>query len=156
MKDVERGITTYLSTVTLINVGLGVATAAGLWVLGFPNPALWGAMAFLFNYVPFFGPMVCTAVLCLVSLLSFDSFAYACVPPAYFVAISAVEGNVLSPMIVGRSMSINPILVFVALIAGGWAWGLGGAILAVPLLAVGKIAADKFVSTQWISRLLAG
>jgi len=125
-------------------------------LLGVPNPALWAVMAFLFNYVPFFGPAVCTVIVAFVSLLSFDSVAYACVPPLYFVVISAVEGNLLTPMIVGRSMSLNPIILFVALIVGGWAWGLGGAILAVPLLAVIKIASDKFQTTQPLARLLAG
>ncbi|HUQ67892.1 MAG TPA: AI-2E family transporter [Planctomycetaceae bacterium] len=156
VREVEQGIASYLFTVTMINAGLAVATGIGFWLLGVPNPALWAVMAFLFNYVPFFGPAVCTVIVALVSLLSFDSVAYACVPPLYFIVISAVEGNLLTPMIVGRSMSLNPIILFVALIVGGWAWGLGGAILAVPLLAVIKIASDKFQTTQPLARLLAG
>lgn len=155
VREVERGVATYLFTVTMINAGLGIAAGVGFWVLGMPNPALWGALAFLFNYVPFFGPMVCTLIVAFVSVLSFDSLAYACVPPLFFTTLSAVEGNILTPMIVGKSMSLNPIIVFTALITGGWAWGLGGAILAVPLLAVTKIASDKFESTQPLARLLS-
>lgn len=154
--EIERGIATYLTTVTAINAGLALASGIGLWFLGLPNPALWGVMIFLFNYVPFVGPIVCSVILIAVSLLSFDSLAYACVPPLVFIAISAVEGNLLTPLILGRSMSLNPIIVFVALIAGGWAWGLGGVILAVPLLAITKIASDKFQSTQMLAKLLAG
>jgi predicted PurR-regulated permease PerM len=153
--EVERGIATYLFTVTMINIGLGIASGVGFWLLGMPSPILWGAMTCVLNYVPFFGPMVCTVVLLLVSVLSFDSVAYAFVPPLFFLIVSAVEGNVLTPLVVGRSMSLNPVIVFLALIVGGWAWGLGGAILAVPLLAVVKIATERFPSTQAVARIIS-
>jgi predicted PurR-regulated permease PerM len=151
--DVEQGIARYLLTVTMINASLGITAGLGFWLLGVPNPALWGAMAFAFNYVPFFGPVAGTIVVAFVSILAFDSLAYACVPTLFFITISLVEGNYLTPTIVGRSMSLNPIILFVELIVGGWAWGLVGAILAVPLLAVAKIASDKSQMTQ-LSRLL--
>jgi len=156
VREVERGIAAYLFTVTAINAGLGCVAALGFWLLGVPSPILWGAMAFIFNYVPFFGPMACSVVVICVSLLSFDSLAYACVPPLFFVTLAACEGNLLTPFILGRSMSINPVIIFLALVIGGWAWGLGGAILAVPLLAVTRIATEKLQVGHPLARMLAG
>ena len=154
--NVEHGISTYLLTVTLINIGLGIAIGTAMWLLGVPNPALWGAMATTFNFVPFLGAMCGTIVVFLVSVLSFDTLGEAIVPPLVYWAITAVEGNFITPQLIGRSMSLNPIMVFLMLAVWGWMWGIGGAFLAVPILAMLKVGFDQFEKTKAIGTLLGG
>lgn len=146
--DIERGIASYLLTVTMINVGLGVATGLALWALRVPNAALWGVMAAIFNFIPVFGALAGFAIVAVVSILSFDSLTYAMIPPATFIALTAFESNFVTPSVLGKSMSLNPILVFVALIFWGWIWGIGGAFLAVPMLAIAKLACERFERTK--------
>lgn len=146
--DIERGVASYLITVTMINVGLGIATGIALWLLHVPNAALWGGMATLFNYIPVFGALVGFVIVAIVSILTFDSLSYALIPPMVFIALTAFESNFITPSILGKSMSLNPILVFLALIFWGWIWGIGGAFLAVPMLAVAKVACERFEKTR--------
>lgn len=153
---VEKGISSYLVTVTVINICLGIAIAAAMWLLGLPNPVLWGAMATLFNFVPFLGAMFGTIVVFLVSILSFESLAYAFLPPIVYWSITALEGNFITPHVIGRSMSLNPIMVFLSLSIWGWMWGVGGALLAVPILAVLKVGFDQFERTKALGTLLGG
>ncbi len=152
--DIEKGIASYLFLVTMINAGLGIVTGIAMWALGLPNPALWGVLAFLFNFIPVFGGLVEIVVLALVSLLTFDSLLYALLPPLVFALLMGIESNLITPPMLGRSMSLNPILVFLALIFGGWFWGIGGAFLAIPLLAAAKIAFDKYDRTRPLATLL--
>lgn len=154
--NVERGISSYLLTVTAINFCLGIAEAFAMWVLGVPNPLLWGVMATVFNFVPFLGALCGTVVILLVSILSFDSLAYAFIPPTVFWLLTLTEGNFITPHILGRSMCLNPIMVFLSLIVWGWMWGVGGALLAVPLLAALKVGFDQFERTRHLGVLLSG
>lgn len=153
--DVERGITRYLMTVSAINLGVGIMTSIIMVCVGMPNPIMWGALAMFLNYVPVIGPIGCFCLLSIASILTFDSFAYATVPPLAFAVMTTIEGNFITPMVLGRSISLNPILVFVALMFWGWMWGIGGAVLAVPLLAVAKISAEAFESTKDYARLIS-
>lgn len=139
---VQRNIAAYLATVTLINIGLGLATAGAMWAVGLPNPALWGTLAGVMNYIPFIGPGVVAVILALAGALTFDTPAAMLVPPAVFLALTTLEGNVLTPLIVGRRLALNPIAVFVSILFWGWMWGVPGALLAVPILAVFKIVCD--------------
>jgi predicted PurR-regulated permease PerM len=152
--NVERGISAYLSTVTCINAGLGVCIGLAMWALGMPNPALWGVMGALLNFVPYLGAMVGTIVVSLVAVLSFDSIGHAALVPLTYFALTAVEGNFITPTILGRSMSLNPVMVFLALTFWGWMWGIVGALLAVPILTMLKIGFDQFERTRPIGTLL--
>jgi predicted PurR-regulated permease PerM len=154
--DIQRGISSYLLTITMINIGLGVAIACALWLMGVPNPAMWGLLTTVFNYVPFLGQGVAGLLISLVALLTFDSVAYALLVPVVFYSIAAVEGNLITPALVGKHLSLNPILVLVALLFWGWLWGIAGAALAVPILAMAKISCDRFECTRSIGTLLGG
>lgn len=154
--NVERGISSYLLTVTAINICLGIVIWIAMWLLALPNPMLWGAMATVFNFVPILGAMCGTIVVFLVSVLSFDTLSYAFVPPLVFLSITSLEGNFITPYILGRSMSLNPIMVFLALAIWGWMWGVGGAFLAVPILAILKVGFDQFDRTRPLGTLLGG
>ncbi len=154
--DVQRGISSYLLTITGINIGLGVVVAFALWCLGVPNPAVWGLLTTIFNYVPFVGQGVTGLLIGLAALLSFDSVGYALLVPAVFYTIAAIEGNLITPSLLGRHMSLNPIMVLVSLLFWGWLWGIAGAALAVPILAMTKISCDRFECTRSIGTLLGG
>lgn len=137
--EIERDVSNYLFTVSIINVGLGVATAMAMSVLGMPNPVLWGVMATVLNFVPYLGSAVTLVVLTLVAILTFDSPARALLVPLVFLAIATVEGQLVTPIIVGRRMSLSPLVIVVALLLGDWMWGTVGLLIAVPVLAVFKI-----------------
>ncbi|HYH37370.1 MAG TPA: AI-2E family transporter [Azospirillum sp.] len=151
---VQQNIAAYLATITVINVVLGVATGLLMWAQGMPNPTLWGAMITFLNFIPFIGPAVMTAVLFLVSVLTFDGLFNILIPPLSFVALTTLEGNFLTPMIVGRRLSLNPIAVFVSILFWGWMWGIPGALLAVPILAIFKILCDAHEPAKAIGALL--
>ncbi|MBX3436929.1 MAG: AI-2E family transporter [Planctomycetaceae bacterium] len=152
--EVERGVSSYLLTVTLINIGLGIAVAIAMWLMMVPNPALWGAMATVLNFVPYLGAFTGTVTLFLVAVFSFDSLSYACLVPLVYFSLTALEGNFVTPSLLGRRMSMNPVVVFVSLVFWGWIWGVGGALIAVPVLAILKIAFDQFERTQPLGTLL--
>lgn len=140
--SVERNVSGYLGAVTLINAGLGVGTALLAYAFGLPNPLLWGAMAMFFNFVPYVGSMVTLVVLTIVALLTFDSLSYALLVPACFLLIGTIEGQVITPVVLGHRLSLNPVAVFLGLIFWGWLWGPAGALLAVPVLVTVKIICD--------------
>jgi predicted PurR-regulated permease PerM len=141
-RQTELHISTYLSTVTLINAVLGVVVALAMWLVGMPNPALWGVLAGLMNYVPYLGSIVTAGVITIVSILTFDDLGRALVAPALYFAINFVEGSLVTPTVLGRRLTLNPVVVFVGIVFWGWLWGIPGALLAVPLLAVFKIFCD--------------
>ena len=153
---VEKGISHYLLTVSLINGVLGIFVGSALWLIGMPNPALWGLMAALLNFVPFAGALVGAVIVFFVAVLSFDSLAYAALVPLVYLTLTTIEGNAVTPAILGRTMQLNPIMVLLALIFWGWIWGVGGALLAVPMLAMIKIGCERFQRTQSIGTLLGG
>lgn len=152
----EKGISAYLLTITLINIGLGVCVTLAMWSLGVPNPPVWGVMATLLNFVPYLGALVGVVVVAVVSLVSFETLTYAIIPPLAYALLTSLEGFLVTPAVLGRSMKFNPILVFLSLMFWGWLWGVGGALMAVPLLAVAQLALSEFERTRPISTLLQG
>jgi len=137
--DIEQNLIAYLGTVTVINVGLGAATALMLYVLGFSNTIALGALAFVLNYIPYIGPALFTAILALIGIVSYPTLGGALLPAALFVLITAIEGNFLTPGIIGRRLTLSPFVVFVSLAFWTWLWGPFGAFMATPLLIVGLV-----------------
>ncbi|MCA9114257.1 MAG: AI-2E family transporter [Planctomycetaceae bacterium] len=152
--SIERGISFYLLNVTMINAGLGLAIGLAMWGLGMPNPALWGMMAALFNFLPFLGAMAGTVIVFIVALITFDSLSWAALVPTVYFGLTAIEGNLITPGLLGRSMSLNPIMVFLSLVIWGWMWGVGGVLLAVPILAIIRVSCDHFERLQPVATLL--
>lgn len=143
VRRTEREVSTFLFTMTMINVGLGVVVGGAMFLLGMPNPVLWGVVAMLLNYVPYIGPLVGYIVVGLVALVTFDALGDALMPPLVYFGLNALEGNLVTPTVMGRELSLNPVVILVAVVFWGWLWGIPGALLAVPLLAIVKIAADN-------------
>ncbi len=156
VNDVQGGVTTYLLTITGINVALGGVVAVAMAILGMPHPVMWGVMAGTFNFIPVIGAIAGAVLLGISSIIAFPTLSAALVPPVLFLVLTGIEGNVITPAILGRSNSLNPIAVFLALVFWGWLWGIAGAILAVPLLNIFKLTCEAFVTTRPVARLLAG
>lgn len=154
--QLQRDMSHYLLTVSAINVGLGATVAAAMLATGMPNPLLWGAMAGLLNYIPFLGHTVSAIVIAVVALLSFEELGAALIPPGIFIVIAALEGNVVTPMILARRLTLNPVAVVAALLVWGWMWGIVGLLLAVPLLVVIKITCDQIPALQPAGEFLGG
>lgn len=141
-REMESEISTYLFTITLINAGLGATTALAMYFLGMPNPLLWGVMVALLNFVPYVGDIVSISVLAVVGLLTFDNIGHALAIPAVYYVLTATEGQLITPMILGRRFTLNPVVIFISLMFWGWLWGIPGALLAVPFLVTLKIFCD--------------
>ncbi|MBS9719341.1 AI-2E family transporter [Tianweitania sp. BSSL-BM11] len=153
--DVEREISRYLLTIALINSGLGVAIGTGLWIIGVPNAILWGVMAALFNFLPYIGALTTMLVVGVISIVSFDSLSYALLGPGFVLFCNLMEGQLLTPLILGRRLELNAVAIFIAVAFWSWLWGLVGALIAVPLLVVIKVFCDNFESLQSMGNFLA-
>jgi predicted PurR-regulated permease PerM len=132
--DVERNITVYFGTFTVVNVCLGVVTTMLAYAVGLPNPMLWGVLAAVLNYIPYIGVAIMVAVLFLIGLFSFPSVYEALIAPLIYMAITTVEGHFITPTLMGRRMTMNPFAVFLAIGFWTWMWGPIGAFVAVPIL----------------------
>jgi predicted PurR-regulated permease PerM len=143
VRQIEKDISLYLLTVTMINAGLGVAVGTAMYGLGMPNPVLWGVMAGCFNFIPYLGAIASAIVLTLVASVTFDQLGHILLVPVVFVALNELEGMIITPAIVGKRLSLNPVAIFIWLLLWGWLWGIPGTLIAVPLLAVIKIICDN-------------
>ena len=149
-EGVKTGLTSYLTTVTLVNLGLGVAIGLTMWLMGVPGALLIGFMAFLFNFVPMVGALVGMVVAAFVAIMNFppeDWIWWALVPAAYFT-LTTIEGNFVTPSLIGQSLEMNPLIVFLSIVVWGWIWGIPGIIVAVPILAAMKSVFENFESTR--------
>lgn len=154
-RRVQSDMSRYLAAVTLINVFLGAAVALTMHVLGMPNPLLWGAMAAILNFAPYIGSLVSAAVLTLVALTTFPDIASALAVPGAFLVLTILEGQVITPAVLGRRMSLSPAIVFVSVIAWGWLWGITGALIAVPLTTSLKVVCDHSPLLQLLGSFLS-
>ncbi len=141
--EVERNISAYLITITMMNLLVGVANGVSVWAFGLPDPLLWGTVAFLLNYIPILGPLTGMVVFFFVGLFTFSGVAWALAPAGVYLLIHMLEGETITPMLLARRFTLNPLLVIASLMFWDWLWGITGALLAVPLLAVTKIVCDN-------------
>jgi predicted PurR-regulated permease PerM len=137
--DIEEHLASYLAVVSVINCGLGVLVAAGAWLFGLPDPVMFGILAAVLNYIPYIGAACLTAILLVVGLVTFASLGHALMPAAAFVALATVEGQFVTPAVLGRRLTLNPLAVVLALAFWAWLWGPLGAFLAVPLTLIGMV-----------------
>ena len=141
-QQIEENISAYLSTISLMNALVGIATGLAMWACGLGDPILWGSVAFILNYIPIMGPIAGIGLFLFAGLLTIDELFWALSPAALYLLIHMVEGEVVTPLLLARRFTLNPVLVVISLIFWFWMWGAAGAILAVPLLAIGKIICD--------------
>jgi len=155
-QQVESDVSSYLVTITVMNALVGIATGIAMWALGLPNPALWAAVAFLLNYVPILGPLVGLVTFLGVGMLSLDPLWKAFMPMVLYGVIHVIEGETLTPMLLARRFTLNPVLVIISLLFWDWMWGVPGAILAVPMLAITKIICDRIRPLAAFGHFLEG
>jgi predicted PurR-regulated permease PerM len=140
--DIEYNLASYVAVVTAINVTLGVVVGVGAWLFGFENPLMIGVLTAILNYIPYIGPVCMVAIIFAVGLVTFETLGYALLPPAAFVALTTIEGHIITPTILGRRLTLNPLVVFIAIVFWAWLWGPFGAFLAVPLSIVALVIAN--------------
>jgi predicted PurR-regulated permease PerM len=155
-QQIQEDISGYLVTITAMNAAVGVTTAAAMYLCGLGDPLLWGTTAFLLNYIPILGPLFGVGIFVLVGMLSFESLWWALLPPALYFGIHLVEGEALTPMLLARRFTLNPVLIILSLIFWFWMWGVIGAILAVPMLAILKIISDRLRPLKALGHFLEG
>jgi predicted PurR-regulated permease PerM len=141
-REVEHHTSRYLYTVTGINILTGVSIGLGMYLIGMPNPLLWGVMAGFLVFLPYIGPLIGISIVTVVAFLTFDSLGRILLAPAIYIALETIQGQIVTPMVLGLRFTLNPVAIFVWLIFWGWMWGLLGAMLAFPMLTIFKILCD--------------
>lgn len=141
---VEASLATYIATVTAINAGVGIIVGTACYFIGLPSPWVWGVLAFVLNFVPYIGPATMIVTLLGVGLVSFDSFSHALIAPLLFIGMSTIEGQFVTPTILGARLTLNPLFIFLSIAFWVWLWGPFGALLAVPLLIVIIVLINQF------------
>jgi predicted PurR-regulated permease PerM len=146
LNGVEQDLTRYLGAVTAVNAGVGVAATLLAYLVGYSNPLLWGGLAFVLNYIPYLGPAVMVLGLFGAGLAEFPDLAGALVAPGLFIAMATIEGHFVTPGVVGRNLTVDPLAVFLSLAFWTWLWGPVGSFLATPLLIAGYVAWRHFAT----------
>ncbi|MCB1339739.1 MAG: AI-2E family transporter [Pseudooceanicola sp.] len=152
LRRAERNVSRYFLTITVINAGLGVIVGTAFQLLGLPDAMIWGVVTFLVNYVVYLGPAIYIVVLAFVGVAEFDGFM-AMAPAVTYVFLNSIEGQFVTPALVGKHLSVNPLLVFLALIFGLWLWGPIGGIVAIPLMLWVLVLIDAIKDREGASAL---
>jgi predicted PurR-regulated permease PerM len=153
--EIQQNISNYLFSVSLINIGLGIVVGGGLYFMGVPNAAMWGTLVAVLNFVPYFGPVAGVIVLGTVGLLTFDTLWQGLLPPAWYLLLHLLEANLITPVLLGRRFTLNPVVIFVSLIFWTWLWGVPGALLSVPILVSIKVVCDRVPTLSSVGELLS-
>jgi len=148
MNDIEHNLTGYLSMVAIINFAVGVAGGLIAWGVGLPDPVAWAVLGFILNFLPYIGALMMEASLFLVGLVTFPTLTQALVAPLLFVVFATLEGHFITPSLIGRRLTLNPLTVFLSLVFWSWLWGPVGAFLAVPLLIMGLVAVSHLFPSE--------
>jgi predicted PurR-regulated permease PerM len=148
LSDIDENMTTYFGTFTIVNICLGLVTVALTWLVGLPNPLLWGVLAALLNYIPYIGPAIVVATLAVVGLVTYPTLGEVAVAPLIYIAMVTVEGQFITPAFMGRRLELNPFAVFLAIAFCTWFWGPIGAFLAVPLLMALTVTLSNVVAEE--------
>lgn len=156
VRRLEQQVSQYLRVVVVINGALGVAVGGSLALLGMPNPVLWGVLAAVLTFVPYLGPLVGVLAVALASVVTFPNLSQAVLPPLVYMVLATLEGNVITPLVLGSRLKVSPLILFVWLVLWGALWGIGGAVLAAPLLALIKLACDQNAAWSGLGRWLEG
>ncbi len=153
-REIQQNISHYLFTVSMINAGVGIIVGTGFYFMGVPNAAMWGVLAALLNYVPYFGPCAGIILLGIVGLLSFDNLTRALLPAALYLLMHLLESNLVTPILLGRRFTMNPVVIFVSLMFWTWLWGVPGALLSVPILMTLKSVCERVPALSPVNEYL--
>ena len=148
LNDIENNLTSYLSLVTIINVGIGIMAFAVTYAVGLPNPLAWGVLGFLFNFVPYLGAFLMEIVLLTAGLVTFPTLGQALLAPLLYLGFATLEGHFITPAVMGKHLLLNPLTVFLALVFWTWLWGPVGALLAVPIVIIVTVVVTHLVPSE--------
>jgi predicted PurR-regulated permease PerM len=154
INQIQKEVSVYLLTITLINGGLAVVTMGAMFLLDVPNPALWGVLAGLLNYIQYLGPAITFVMLGSVAIMTFESWVAMLAPPLIYYAMTVIEGNFITPTVLGKRLTLNPLMIFLSLFFWGWLWGIIGMILAIPILATIKVISKNIDSLRALREAL--
>ncbi len=155
-QQIESDISAYLITITIMNAAVGISTALAMWLTGVGDPILWGTVAFLFNYVPILGTALGVLTFLLAGLLTHDMLWQALLPAGIYFGFHLIEGETITPMVLARRFTLNPVLVIISLVFWFWMWGIPGVILSMPMLAITKIVCDRLQPLAAFGHFLEG
>ncbi|SEO33069.1 Predicted PurR-regulated permease PerM [Luteibacter sp. UNC138MFCol5.1] len=155
VRNIQTEVSSYLLLTAAINVTLGLVTAGMLYLYDVPDPLLWGTVATVANFIPYVGAITTTTVLAVVGALHFQELGPALLPAATFAGITAIEGNLITPMLQGRRSRLSPVAILLWLLIWGWLWGIPGALLAVPMLTCVKLITAKLRGWQWFAHIIS-
>ena len=147
LKDIQINTSIYFGTLTVVNICLGIATTVLAWLVGLPHPFLWGMLAAVLSFIPYLGTVIVGAALFVVGLIVFSTLSRAVIVPLAYLGIRALEGNFITPALIGHRLTINPYLVFLSIAWWSWMWGPVGAFLGVPILLCAMVAVRRLSST---------
>lgn len=153
-RNIERQISHYFLTITIINAGLGVSIAAAMYFFGMPSPLLWGFLAFAMNFLPFVGAIIGAAIAAAVGILTFDTLGAGLTPAAVYLVLTSIEGQMVTPAVLGRRLEMNTVSVFLTVIIWSWLWSVPGALMAVPMLVLFKAICDGTPSLSRVGNFL--
>jgi predicted PurR-regulated permease PerM len=134
LRDVQDRVGSYILTVAMINLGVGLITAIGAWAFDLGAPIMWGGLAAMLNFLPYIGPIAMIATLALFGIATGDTIIGGLLPATSYLALHAIEANLVTPAILGRRFTINPVLILLSISYFSWVWGVVGALLSVPIL----------------------
>jgi predicted PurR-regulated permease PerM len=154
--QVQQDVSRYLATTTLINIGFGIVVGAGLYAIGLPNAYLWGIAAAILNFVPYFGAIAGMAIVFVVALLHYPTMSEALLAPGIYLIANVLESQFLTPAVLSRRLTLNPVVLFLAVAFWGFIWGVPGALMAVPLLVAFKALCDHIERLAAIGDFLGG
>lgn len=154
--EIEHYISRYLFLIALINVGFGAVVALALHLIGMPNAMVWGALAAVLNFIPYLGPIAGVIIVAIAGLLAFDNLGQAMLPVTAYLLLHLIEGNAITPLILGKRFTISPAVIFIALLWCIWLWGIVGGLLAGPLLVVAKVICERVPALSTLSECLSG
>lgn len=142
IKAVEQKVGSYMLTMLMINIGLGVVTTCAMWAIGMPSPMIWGGLAALLNFIPYLGPIILTALLALSGIVQFETPATMLAPAAIYIALNFIESNLITPTLIGVRLTISPLAVILNISFWTWIWGPAGAVISIPVLVIFKTICD--------------
>lgn len=155
VRATQHEVGRYFATITLVNIGLGATSGLALWALDMPTPIVWAVAIALLNFLPYLGPLVATTLITAVALITFDAPLDILAPPGAFLLLNFIEDQLILPFVLGRRLAIHPVVIFVWVLFWAWMWGIGGLLLAVPLLVALRICAERVPALKPLAILLA-
>jgi len=155
-RQIHYHVSKYLFSVAVVNLCVGVVIGIGLTVLGMPNAMMWGGLAAVANFIPYFGPVAGVLLIGVGGLLAFDTLGQGLMPAGLYLVVHLVEANLITPVVLGRRFTLNPVIIFISLIFCTWLWGIVGALLAMPFLVTLKVVCDHVPALSSLGELLSG